>query len=638
MGYNILAGKIPKSLFDLPALQVLFLNSNQLSGSLEDISNPLSSPLYMIELNSNQLTGKIPKSFYQLKHLEQLFLYSNALSGTLALSSFGRLENLTMLDLSDNMLSVIVDEGDNNTSLPYFPKIQSLYLGSCNLSKIPGALRYLDKLSDLDLSNNQIKGVIPSWIWDNWKDHLQSLDLSHNMFTNLERVPSLFHVPELTFLDLSFNRLQGSIPIHVSLNPIATLDYSNNNFSSILPDFGKIVKNATYINLSRNKLNGLVPSSICSVSELTILDLSYNNFTGMFPSCLIENEKLTVLKIKENKLQGIIPINIKVGCNFQTIDLNGNQFEGKLPRSLLNCKHLELVDVGNNHIVGSFPSWLGILSHLRVLVLRSNQFNGTIRDKIGDNHINGSFSSLQVLDLASNNFSGNLPKGWFNKLKLMITNVNDAGQIPEDSADLVIGYYHDTVTVTFKGGELTFTKALATFNMIDFSMNSFDGPIPESIGKLVLLHGLNMSYNNFTGQIPYQFRKLTHLESLDLSWNQLSGEIPQELTSLTSLEWLNVSYNNLSGRIPQGNQFLTFSDSSFEGNMGLCGLPLSKQCDTRASLAPNTVSPPESNSFWQDKLEVILLFSFVGLGFGVGFSLSFLVRLFCPVEGWVCKH
>ena len=130
-----------------------------------------------------------------------------------------------------------------------------------------------------------------------------------------------------------------------------------------------------------------------------------------------------------------------------------------------------------------------------------------------------------------------------------------------------------------------------------------------------------MSYNNFTGQIPSQFSNLSQLESLDLSWNQLSGEIPQELTSLTSLEWFNLSYNNLYGRVPQGNQFLTFSNCSFEGNAGVCGFPLSKQCNHQSSVAPNAVTPSRSNSLWQDKLGVILLFAFVGMGFGVGFAM-----------------
>lgn len=320
----------------------------------------------------------------------------------------------------------------------------------------------------------------------------------------------------------------------------------------------------------------------------------------------------------------------------QTINLNDNLIEGQIPRSLSNCQGLEILDVGNNQIVGSFPSWLGVLSHLRVLVLRSNQLNGTIRDIKRDHTINSYFASLQIVDLASNNFSGNLPKGWFNELKAMMENVSDEGQVLGHETYSSARFYQDTVTITFKGFDLSFTKILSTFKAIDLSNNSFDGPLPESIGRLVSLRGLNVSYNNFTGQIPYQYRNLSQLESMDLSWNQITGEIPQELTSLTSLEWLNLSYNNLYGRIPQGNQFSTFSDSSFEGNAGLCGVPLSKHCES--SISPSEVAPPESNSLWQDKLGIILLFAFVGLGFGVGFALSFFLRLNCRMEGWVCKQ
>ena len=48
--------------------------------------------------------------------------------------------------------------------------------------------------------------------------------------------------------------------------------------------------------------------------------------------------------------------------------------------------------------------------------------------------------------------------------------------------------------------------------------------------------------------------------------------------SLTFLEYLNLSQNQLFGPIPQGGQFWTFENSSFKGNLGLCGFPLSKKC------------------------------------------------------------
>jgi Leucine-rich repeat (LRR) protein len=616
------AGKIPKYVFALQSLQVLCLNNNQLSGHLEDIPSLVSSPLSTIDLSNNKLTGNIPKSILKLKHLEHLNLESNRLSDTIKLSSFRRLKSLYFLSLSNNKLSITPDqEGDVVSNS--LPNIQYLYLASCNLTKFPGSLRYLDTISILDLSSNQIDDVVPSWVWENWMDKLESLNLSRNMLTSLEKSPSLVHMSRLSVLDLSFNRLQGSIPIPVTPMPGKVLDYSNNNFSSIVPNFGRYIR-SFYLNLSKNKLNGHVPSSICSASQLNILDLSYNSFSGSIPSCLIERGNLAVLKLRENQINGTLPENIAQECKFQTLDLNGNQIQGRLPRSLLNCQELTVLDVGNNQVVGSFPSWLGILPNLRVLVLRSNQLKGTIKKFKSDQSIVNHFSSLQILCLSSNRFSGILPEGWFNTFKAMMENINEDGRVLGYYTKTTHGFYQDTVSITLKGSDLVFTKILTTFKAIDFSNNSFEGPIPEAIGSLVSLHGINISSNNFKGQIPITLSNLSQMESLDLSQNRLSGEIPQELTSLTSLAWLNLSHNNLFGRIPQGNQFLSFPNSSFEGNVGLCGSPLSKQCESAGSVAPSALAHPDPNSLRQDRLDTILLFVFVGLGFGIGFSSAIL--------------
>jgi Leucine-rich repeat (LRR) protein len=177
-------GKIPKSLFALPVLQRLLLVENQLVGSLEDIPAPLSSPLRAILLRNNQFTGPIPKSFFQLTNLRVLGLESNKLTGTIELGSIWRLRNLTYLSLSDNMISLIEKEGDMIFSLSLSLKIQHLYLASCNLTKFPASLKYLDTIRGLNPLNNQIEGAIPSWVWEN---HLYVLVLSHNMFTTLDK-------------------------------------------------------------------------------------------------------------------------------------------------------------------------------------------------------------------------------------------------------------------------------------------------------------------------------------------------------------------------------------------------------------------------------------------------------------------
>jgi hypothetical protein len=180
------------------------------------------------------------------------------------------------------------------------------------------------------------------------------------------------------------------------------------------------------------------------------------------------------------------------------------------------------------------------------------------------------------------------------------------------------GLLRRTVITIYKGLDMTFEEILTTFTSVDLSDNALEGSIPGAIGKLVSLHQLNMSHNSFIGQIPHQLGGMIALESLDLSSNMLSGEIPQELTNLTFLSILNLSNNQLEGRIPRSRQFVSFENNSFDGNVGLCGPPLSKQCGT-----PHT--PREAHPETSHKDDIILIL-FTGVGFGVGFAGAILMK------------
>ncbi|CAN6276036.1 unnamed protein product [Urochloa humidicola] len=317
--------------------------------------------------------------------------------------------------------------------------------------------------------------------------------------------------------------------------------------------------------------------------------------------------------MRQNQLEGTLPDDMKGDCVSQTIDFNGNQIEGQLPWSLSNCNNLEVFDVGNNNFSGSFPSWMMKLPKLKVLVLRSNRFSGAVgKVPVESDQNRTAFLSLQIIDLASNNFSGTLDSRWFEKLKaMMVTSRNDTPLALENNLSGKL--YRDTVAVIYKGTSIMVSKILIAFTVIDFSDNAFTGTIPASIGRLLSLRGLNLSDNTFTGTIPPQFSGLKQLESLDLSSNHLAGQIPEALASLTSLAWLNVSYNQLEGSIPQGGQFLTFTNASFEGNAGLCGKPLSKQCSGSDKGASHSEHERSSE-------DTIVMFCFAGSGYGLGFA------------------
>lgn len=573
----------------------------------------------IVILSENQFSGQIPTSFFQLRSLAFLDLSSNDLKGLVQLNSFWRLRKLGFLDLSNNKLSVMDGEVSKST-LPLMPKLLTLGLASCSMTTIPSFLMHVQHISELDLSCNQIHGTIPKWIWETWDHSLRNLNFSHNIFTVMQLTSFVLPNSRLESLDLSFNGLQGQIPMPNLLTTVSELDqfldYSNNRFSSVMLNFTLYLSQTVYLKMSKNNISGHLPHSICNSSNLKVLDLSSNNFRGLIPSCLIEDGRLDVLNLRENRFEGKLPYNITDQCNLQTMDLNGNRIEGKLPRSLSNCTELEVLDIGNNQIVDTFPSWLGELRNLRVLVLRSNQFYGSVGDPLGDGKFGEYFSSLQIIDIANNSFSGNLNAHWFERLKHMMAKVNDTRKIISYQSTF---YYQDTVTITNKGLETTYEKILTALTAIDFSKNALDGTIPESLGKLVSLHVLNMSHNAFTGNIPPQLGEVSQLESLDLSCNQLSGDIPQELTDLTFLATLDLSNNDLGGRIPQARQFATFENSSYEGNTGLCGAPLSKHCGN-----PSKPNKAQANMS-RDHIDFVL-FLFVGLGFGVGFAAGILIK------------
>ncbi|XWS69225.1 hypothetical protein CRYUN_Cryun04dG0161100 [Craigia yunnanensis] len=133
--------------------------------------------------------------------------------------------------------------------------------------------------------------------------------------------------------------------------------------------------------------------------------------------------------------------------------------------------------------------------------------------------------------------------------------------------------------LVIKGRKSEFTKIILFVNTIDLSGNNLVGEIPEEIAKLSTLGSLNLSWNQLSGNIPENIGSLQQLEVLDLSHNNLSYPIPPSISSMTLLNHLNLSYNNLSGQIPSSNQLQIMADPYiYEGNPGLCGLPLSSNC------------------------------------------------------------
>ena len=118
------------------------------------------------------------------------------------------------------------------------------------------------------------------------------------------------------------------------------------------------------------------------------------------------------------------------------------------------------------------------------LFLNNNQLTGIPAEL-------GSLTSLEVLDLSTNQLTGKIP------------------------AEL---------------GNLT------NLTHLYLSGNPLTGAIPAELGNLTNLTHLYLDGNQLTGAIPAELGYLTNVEVLYLQRNQLTGEIPAELGTLTNLE------------------------------------------------------------------------------------------------------
>ncbi|XP_006367796.1 receptor-like protein 12 isoform X1 [Solanum tuberosum] len=582
--FTQLYGVLTERVFHLSNLESLDLSDNpQLTVRFPTTKWNSSASLVKLDLSGVNATGRIPESFGHLTTMRTLELYSCSLSGSIP-KSLWNLTNIEDLNLGYNHLEGPISD------LFRFGKLRSLSLVNNNLD---GQLEFLSfnrsltQFEYLDFSLNSLTGPIPSNV--SGMQNLQFLYLSSNHLN--ETIPSwIFSLPSLYDLDLSDNHFSGNIQEFKS-KILDIVSLKQNQLQGPIPKTLLNQRDLYSLVLSHNNLSGLIASTICNLKTLEVLDLGSNNLEGTIPLCLGELTRLLILDFSNNSLSGTINTTFSIGNQLIVIKFDGNKLEGKVPQSLINCKYLELLDLGNNELNDTFPKWLRALQNLKILRLRSNKFVGSIKDSS-----TYKFAQIRIIDLSSNGFTGDLPVGLFENFEAMKINGEKSGT-REYVADIY--YTNSFIVVSLKQNQLQgpIPKSLLNqqrLQFLVFSRNNLSGQIDSTVCNLTSLQVLNLGSNNLEGTIPLCFGEMSELQALDLSNNSLSGainttfSIGNQLASLKSLEVLNLSHNHLVGCIPKGKQFDTFENSSYQGNDGLRGLPLSKDCGGDEGVAQTT--------------------------------------------------
>ncbi|KAM0953432.1 putative protein kinase RLK-Pelle-LRR-XII-1 family [Dioscorea sansibarensis] len=412
----------------------------------------------------------------------------------------------------------------------------------------------LSALIEIRLSNNSLHGPLPQEIGR--LASLRMLGLDTNSFTG-EIPANISHCRQLLRLFLGENQLTGSIPSKLGLlAKLQSLRLDRNNLTGIIPPSFANLSSLVNVSLFLNNLEGSIPSDVGRISKLEFLNIYGNSISGTIPSSLFNVTSLYYLAMADNKLHGSLPSFMGVTLpNLRVLGGGLNSFTGSIPASLSNATGMTILDFADDTLSGSIPVGFSALSEMVWFNFGNNALQ--VDEAVGMNFITSlvNCTSMEVLGLDSNQFSGELPSSVANlssHLTMLLLGTNQlSGTFPhgiENYAQLTFLSMENnlfTGDVPFSLGKLSNLQKLYLYS------NSFSGPIPSSIGFLTQLIDLRLDGNGFVGSIPSSIGRCKHLQSINLSSNSLNGTIPGSLMTLSSLSIsLNLARNQLEGSLP----------------------------------------------------------------------------------------
>lgn len=366
-------------------------------------------------------------------------------------------------------------------------RAQWLNLDKTHLKAVPEELGNLLKLEHLSLRDNQLEKLFGELTE---LTCLRSLNLRKNQIKSSGIPPELFHLDELTTLDLSHNKLKE------------------------VPEGLERAKSLLVLNLSHNQIETIPTVLFINLTDLLFLDLSHN------------------------KLETIPPQTRRL-ANLQTLILSDNPLELFQLRQLPSLQNLEVLHMRNTQrTLHNFPTNLDSLSNLSELDLAQNNL-----PKIPDCLYN--LPNLKRLILSDNSITelSSSVENW-QRLEVLNLSRNELTALPAAICKLVQlrRLYINDNRLNFEGIPSGVGK-LCSLEVFSAANNLLE-MIPESLCRCGALKRLNLSSNRLI-TLPDTIYYLDDMDQLDLHNNPdlIMPPKPIELTKGSGIEFYNIDFS-----------------------------------------------------------------------------------------------
>ena len=478
--------EIGKSLKELILRHALHLHE------LPNIPFQALQAITTLDLSDNHIRTVPLDTFHKMKELKELFLQDNEIESFQVGTFHSQANhNLQVLDLSFNRIRRI------EYDMFRFENLRVLHLDDNQIEQVDSkSFVDMGSLNYLSLEGNRISRLADETFQN--LHNLKFLNLAFNRLTEVN-FDALDYVGSLSFLnlDLSHNKLErlasNKSSNYQTNSNIRVVLLNHNSISEIQPGFFDPVNTVVKIlDLSHNDLSEVTVDGLGGLRRLKSLDLSSNRIETFMSSTLEESRELLQLNLSHNLLS-----EIGAGClhrqhHLQLLDLSHNRLTS-LPESLLQKTRVEIFKVSFN-----------ALQEIPVKTLNPVQ------------------SSLRHLDLSHNNISL-ISDSLLNQIQQLVTldlGYNNIYQIDDRAFSsspslLHLSLAHNPIKVVSPSLFAGLEQQLETLDMANTSLTI----LPQF--HLPALSSLNMSCNKLTFVPSSALANMTGLRTLDLSNNYL---------------------------------------------------------------------------------------------------------------------